>query len=80
MTAALYLFDIGAGLPSHTVDGVVLIETLQGRLKVNTDEGVHALPAGCALRLSPGVRHDVQAEEPSRMLLIVALEKPDSHA
>lgn len=78
MTLALYLFEAGSRLPDHVVDGVVLIQVLEGRLQVTTEQGTHDLPAGHVLRLSAGVRHDVAAAQPSRMLLTIALDGPDS--
>ena len=78
-TLALYCFDPGGRLPDHVVDGPVIIHVLAGRLRVRTDQAEHALSAGQLLRLAPGVRHDVAADEPSQMLLTVCLEGPGSH-
>ena len=78
-TLALYCFDAGGRLPDHVVDGPVIIHALSGRLRVRTDQAEHALAAGQLLRLAPGVRHDVNADEPSQMLLTVCLEGPGSH-
>ncbi|MEX0886887.1 MAG: AraC family ligand binding domain-containing protein [Phycisphaeraceae bacterium] len=78
-TLALYCFDAGGRLPDHVVDGPVIIHVLTGRLHVHTDAAEHNLPAAQLLRLAPGVRHDVIAEEPSQMLLTVCLEGPGSH-
>ncbi|HEX7009514.1 MAG TPA: AraC family ligand binding domain-containing protein [Phycisphaeraceae bacterium] len=79
-TLALYLFETGASLPDHVVDGPVIIHVLQGRLKVATDQTEHDLPAGTLLRLAPNVRHDVSALERSQMLLTICVEGPGSHA
>ena len=80
MTIALFVFEeSGARLPDHVVDGPVIIQSLAGRIRVNGADGHHELPAGRLLRLAPGVRHDVEALEPSRMLLTVCLEGPESH-
>lgn len=78
-TVALYCFEAGASLPDHVVDGSVLIQVIKGRLIVHTDNGRHELQAGHLLRLAPGVKHDVEAEETSEMLLTVCIEGPNSH-
>lgn len=78
LTLALYHFQAGSRLPDHVVDGVVLIHTLEGRVRITTEQGSHELPAGCVLRLSSGVRHDLTALDTSRVLLTIALEGPDS--
>jgi quercetin dioxygenase-like cupin family protein len=73
LTIALFLFEQGASLPQHAAEGVVTVQVIQGRLKVIAQEEEHDLPAGSLLVLAPGVRHDVQAIEPTRMLLTVCL-------
>ena len=78
-TLALFHFERGAKLDDHTVDGPVIIHVLDGRLRVRCSDSEHDLAAGTLLRLSPGVRHNVRAEEDSRMLLTVCLEGPGSH-
>ena len=74
LTLALFLFEQGASLPQHVAEGVATVHVLQGRLKMETEGTAHDLPAGSLLVLAPGVRHDVQAIEPSRMLLTVCLD------
>jgi quercetin dioxygenase-like cupin family protein len=74
LTVALFLFDQGASLPQHVAEGVVTVHVLQGRLKMAASGQVHDLPAGSLLVLAPGVQHDVQAIEATRMLLTVCLE------
>ena len=78
-TLAMFMFDPGARLADHVVDGPVIMQTLSGHLSVTTDERSYALPAGTLLRLAPGVRHDVQASEASQMLMTVCVEGPESH-
>lgn len=79
-TLALYCFEAGSRLPDHVVDGAVIIQVLEGRLLVHIDDAKHDLTAGRVLRLGPNVKHDVQAVEPSRMLLTVCVEGPGSHS
>jgi quercetin dioxygenase-like cupin family protein len=74
LTIALFLFDQGALLPQHVAEGVVTVQVLRGRLKMAAEGQVHDLAAGSLLVLAPGVQHDVQAIEPTRMLLTVCLE------
>lgn len=78
-TVALYCFEAGSSLPDHVVDGSVLIHVLKGQLTVHTDSTAHKLSAGHLLRLAPGVKHDVEAEQASEMLLTVCIEGPNSH-
>ena len=74
ITVALFLFEQGASLPQHVAEGVVTVQVLQGRLKMIAEGQTHDLPAGSLLVLAPGVKHDVHATEPTRMLLTVCLE------
>ena len=78
-TVALYCFEAGSKLPDHVVDGPVTIHVLEGRLQVKTAQSKHELPANHLLRLAPGVNHDVEAVEASKMLLTVCVEGPNSH-
>jgi quercetin dioxygenase-like cupin family protein/hemerythrin-like domain-containing protein len=74
VTVALFVFDRGAQLPQHVAEGVVTVQVLEGRLKMSAEGQAHDLSAGQMLVLAPGVKHDVRAEEPTRMLLTVCLE------
>lgn len=74
LTIALFLFDAGAGLAEHQAEGVVTIQVLQGRISISAEDQQHTLTAGRMLVLAPGVRHDVRAEQPTRMLLTVSME------
>jgi quercetin dioxygenase-like cupin family protein len=76
LTIALFLFDQGASLPQHAAEGTVIVQVLKGRLKLVAEGHARDLPAGSLLVLSPRVTHDVQALEPTHMLLTVCLEGP----
>lgn len=79
-TLALFCFEEeGAKFPDHVVDGVVIIQVIQGRLTVQTETAEHDMPAGRVLRLGPNVRHNVVATEPAQMLLTVCMEGSGSH-
>jgi quercetin dioxygenase-like cupin family protein len=76
ITVALFIFNSGASLPQHVAEGVVTVQVLQGRLSMTAEGQSHDLRAGSLLILAPGVKHDVRAQEPTRMLLTVCLESP----
>jgi quercetin dioxygenase-like cupin family protein len=76
VTIALFLFEAGSNLPSHTAAGVVTINVLEGHLKIKTADDTHDLPAGQLLVLASGVSHDVVAEQRTVMLLQVHLDQP----
>jgi quercetin dioxygenase-like cupin family protein len=75
MTVGLFIFERGGRLPDHSAEGVVMLQTLSGALEVKTAARTHALTPGQMLVLAPGVKHDVLAHQPSRMLMTVALEE-----
>lgn len=77
-TIALFLFEANARLPEHMTEGVVTVQVLQGKLKMNVGDQVHELSAGQLLFMEPSVKHDVLALEPSRMLLTVCLQSKSS--
>jgi quercetin dioxygenase-like cupin family protein len=72
-TIALFVFEAGGHMPRHQTRGTVLVQVLAGKLKVTAPEGAHIVGAGQVLVLAPNVPHDVVAEEPSQMLLTVAM-------
>ena len=74
VTVALFLFERGDHLPQHEAEGVVTVHVLEGRLKMSAEGQSHDLTAGQILVLAPGVRHDIRAEDPTRMLLTVCLD------
>ena len=74
VTVAMFLFDTGARMVQHAAEGVVTVHVLEGRLKMSVEEQTHDLRAGQILLMAPGVKHDVYAEQPTRMLLTVCLE------
>ncbi len=74
MTLAAFLFEQDARLEDHVVDGVVVIQTMEGLFTVQAEGQAHTLGPGQLLVLAPGVRHTLVAAEPSKMLLTVNLE------
>lgn len=78
-TVALFKFDRGGKLADHSAKGEVMIQSLEGRLKLTTDgvdEGTRLEP-GRVTFIAPNVVHAVEAETDALMLLTVALEQPD---
>jgi quercetin dioxygenase-like cupin family protein len=73
-SVSLFVFSAGAGLREHRTNGTVLIQALEGHLKVQADGREQDLLPGRLLAMSPKVPHDVTAVADSRMLLIVSLD------
>jgi quercetin dioxygenase-like cupin family protein len=76
VTIALFLFEPGSSMPTHTAQGAVTINVLEGRLGVSTADEQHDLCAGRLLVLASGVPHDVVARQRTVMLLQVHLDDP----
>lgn len=74
MSLVLFVFEADGYLVDHQADGFVTVEVLSGEIRMMTADGEHAMPQGALLVLEPGVRHDVRAVSPSRMLLTVRLD------
>lgn len=73
MTVGLFCFQAGAKIPDHVLDGNTTIHVLEGRLTVHASES-HRLGAGAILALKPRVKHDIEAEEASKVLITFCLE------
>jgi quercetin dioxygenase-like cupin family protein len=71
---SLFVFQPGAVLREHRTNGTVFIQVVKGRLTVNAAGERHDLAAGRVLVMSPGVPHDLHAEELTHMLLTVSLQ------
>lgn len=74
MSLVLFDFDAGGGLTDHATDGFVTVHVLEGEAQMTTAGHEYAMPAGSLLVLTPGVKHDVRALTPSRVLLSVRLD------
>jgi quercetin dioxygenase-like cupin family protein len=74
VSIVLFDFEAEGWLRDHAADGYVTVHVLDGEIRMTTDTQEHRMPAGSLLVLRPGVRHDVRAEIPSRMLLTVRLD------
>ena len=73
-TVALFHFTAGSSMPEHLAKGTVTIHVLEGRMTVHAGDQTHDLPPGQILVLAPGVKHDLHANQESRLLLTVHLE------
>jgi quercetin dioxygenase-like cupin family protein len=69
----LFAFEPGGRLPSHQAPGYVVIQTLNGSVRVRTQTETHELSAGRILILEPDAVHDVEAAERADMLLTISL-------
>lgn len=73
-TVSLFYFEQGGHIPDHLVeDGSVIIQVLEGTICFQTkDAETHIHPASENLViLEPGIKHSIQAETESRVLLTI---------
>lgn len=77
VSVILFDFEPGGWLADHAADGYVTVHVLSGEIRMVTGDDDYPMPAGSLLVLNPGVRHDVRAVQPSRVLLTVRLEGDD---
>jgi quercetin dioxygenase-like cupin family protein len=62
----------GARLGEHRTDSRISIQVLTGRISVQVPGGSYAVAAGQLLALDESLSHDVEALEPSTVLLTLA--------
>jgi quercetin dioxygenase-like cupin family protein len=65
----LFSFDVGQELTEHTAAVPILLQVLDGRLRVGADGQHVELVAGGLVHIGARVPHEVLALEPSRMML-----------
>ena len=65
----LFAFDAGQELTEHTAAMPVLLQVLDGRLRVTADGREVSLAPGGVVHLDARVPHSVLALQPSRLLL-----------
>ena len=73
ITVVLFDFEADGQLVSHSADGLVMIQVIDGTIDVATPTARHSMAAGSLLVLAAGVQHDVTAHEPSQVVLTVHL-------
>ena len=62
-------FEAGFTLKKHSAPKILLMQALDGCLKVSADGRVTELVPGAILRLDAGLEHEVEAVEESRLML-----------
>jgi quercetin dioxygenase-like cupin family protein len=65
----LFAFDAGQELTEHTAAVPILLQVLDGRLRVGADGQQVVLAPGGLVHIGSRVPHDVLALEPARMVL-----------
>ncbi len=73
-TTAIFSFEAGGGLHQYTVDGEAIAHVIKGRLRISTAANDYELTSNQMLLLDPGVPHELNALEPSQLLLTVVLK------
>ncbi len=67
----LFAFDAGQELTEHTAAVPILLQILDGRLRIGADGEVVELLPGGLIHIGARVAHEVFAIEPSRMALLM---------
>ena len=62
-------FEAGFVLEKHSAPKILLMQALDGRLRVTSGGQVTDLMPGALLRLDAGLEHEVEALEESRLML-----------
>ncbi|MEX2672558.1 MAG: cupin domain-containing protein [Phycisphaeraceae bacterium] len=73
MTVGLFCFNEGSKIPDHVLDGNTTIHVLEGRLTVHASQS-HTLKPGSIMALKPNVKHDIEADQPTKALITFCLE------
>jgi quercetin dioxygenase-like cupin family protein len=72
LRVVLMAFDRGRRLEQHHAPGRVSIQTVEGHVALKLGEQSLELRTGGLLQLAPQVSHDIEAIEPSAILLTIA--------
>ena len=77
MRLVLVALHVGAELKTHTVDGIISVQVIDGKMKFNADNRSVDLNTGQMLALHKGIPHSVLAIEETIFLLTLTttLEK-----
>jgi quercetin dioxygenase-like cupin family protein len=70
-TITLFAFDKGQGLSEHTAPYDAFIQVLDGTARVRISDNWLAVKAGEVVAMPAKVPHEVQADEPFKMLLVM---------
>jgi quercetin dioxygenase-like cupin family protein len=71
----LFAFDRGEELSEHTSPFEALVLVLAGTMRLTIDRRPVVAQPGTIVRMPANVPHAVEAVEPSRMLLIMLMER-----
>lgn len=69
----VFAFEPGTGLPQHTAQYPVLLQTLEGSVIVQISGQTITLKPGDLLHIEPTVPHNVEAAERAKLQLTVLL-------
>ena len=72
----LFAFDSGQGLTEHTSPFDALVMVLDGSLTLTIGGSPIRATPGSIVRMPANVPHAVDAPEPTRMLLLMLLDRP----
>ena len=74
-TTAIFAFEAGGRLEQYTIDAQAIVHVIEGRVRVCTPDSAYELTRNQMVMLDPGVPHDVEAVERTRLLLTVVLRE-----
>ena len=72
LRVVLIVMKAGGRLEKHRAEGLISVQTLDGRIRFNTAEGTVELAAAQMLTLESGIPHDVDGIIDSAFLLTIA--------
>ncbi len=67
----VFAFDTGERLTDHAAAKPVVVQLIEGRLRLSVEDEDHELVAGDVAYLAPGAQHALEALEPSRLALVI---------
>ena len=67
----LFAIDQGEGLSEHSTPHEALVVMLEGRMRIQIADAAVTASAGQVVRMPANVPHALQAEQPSRMMLVM---------
>ncbi len=72
-TLSLFHFEPGGEIPEHSLEeGLVILHLLEGKVRVNTENGNIVLEVGELLTLKSNLAHSLEAEEESHLLMTIS--------
>ena len=77
MRIVLIALHAGAEMKTHTEDGIISIQVIDGRMKFNADNRSVELNKGQILALHKGIQHSVLAVEETLFLLTLTTTLED---